>query len=159
MCTQRSSPQTFSQDENDWEENPLLLYTNNETFLKNNTKLKFLSEIEGYLPKIFFFFRPIYATQLGYDRIVLRRSRNRNRIFHYIIPVLSTGTGICQYKSGSGRTGTGFFRIQSGSGKNRILRSDRNSGRNRNLTNAIPARTGIAENVKTDLFVDLRVFL
>ena len=94
---------------------------------------------------------------LGYDRIVLRRSRNR--IFHYIIPVLSTGTGICQYKSGSGRTGTGFFRIQSGSGKNRILRSDRNSGRNRNLTNAIPARTGIAENVKTDLFVDLRVFL
>jgi hypothetical protein len=96
---------------------------------------------------------------LGYDRIVLRRSRNRNRIFHHIIPVLSTGTGICQYKSGSGRTGTGFFRIQSGSGKNRILRSDRNSGRNRNLTNAIPARTGIAENVKTDLFVDLRVFL
>ena len=44
-------------DENDWEENPLLLYTNNEAFLKNNTKLNFLSEIEGYLPKIFFFFR------------------------------------------------------------------------------------------------------
>ena len=92
------------------------------------------------------------VSRLGYDRIVLRRSRNRNRIFHSIIPVLSTGTGICQYKSGSGRTGTGFFRIQSGSGKNRILRSDRNSGRNRNLTNAIPARTGIAENVKTDFF-------
>ena len=34
-----------------------------------------------------------------------------------------------------------------------------NSSKNRNLTNAIPARNGIAENVKTDLFVDLRVFI
>ena len=85
---------------------------------------------------------------LGYDRITLRRSRNRNRIFHYLIPVLLTGTGICHGKSGSGRTGTGFFRIESGSGKNRISRSDRNSGRNRNITNAIPERTEIAENDK-----------
>ena len=86
--------------------------------------------------------------ELGYDRITLRRSRNRNRIFHYLIPVLLTGTGIGYGKSGSGRTGTGFFRIESGSGKNRISRSDRNSGRNRNITNAIPARTEMAENDK-----------
>ena len=85
---------------------------------------------------------------VGYDRITLRRSRNRNQIFYYLIPVLLTGTGICHGKSGSGRTGTGFFRIESGSGKNRISRSDRNSGRNRNIMNANPARTEIAENDK-----------
>ena len=47
--------------------------------------------------------------RVGYDRIALRRSRNRNWIFHNIIPVLLTGTGICHCKSGSGRTGTGVF--------------------------------------------------
>ena len=85
--------------------------------------------------------------QLGYDR---------NRIFYYLIPVLLTGTGICQCKSGSGRTGTGFYWIQSGSGKNRISRSDRNSGRNRNFTNTTPERTEIAENEKTELLVNLK---
>ena len=89
---------------------------------------------------------------LGYDRIALRRSRNRNRIFYYLIPVVLTGTGICHGKSGSGRTGTGFFRIESGSGKNRISRSDRNSGRNRNIMNANPARTEIAENDKNPIY-------
>ena len=112
--------------------------------------------------------------QLGYDR---------NRIFYYLIPVLLTGTGICHCKSGSGRTGTGFFitsfrffqaesdvftgnpvpvepesdffnRIQLS--KNRISRSDRNSGRNRNFTNATPERTEIAENEKTELLVNLK---
>ena len=36
-----------------------------------------------------------YVTKIGYDRIGLRRSRNRNRIFSNPIPVLLTGTGIC----------------------------------------------------------------
>ena len=48
--------------------------------------------------------KPVF---LGYDRIVLRRSRNR--IFSYLIPVLPTGTGIFYDKSGSGSTGTGIF--------------------------------------------------
>ena len=60
--------------EDDWEENPLVLYTNDETFLKNNTKLNFLNEIEGYLPKIFFFFRPIYATQLAIRYTIMQIS-------------------------------------------------------------------------------------
>ena len=46
---------------------------------------------------------------VGYDRIALRRSRNRNRIFSYLIPVLPTGTGIFEDNSGSGSTGTGIF--------------------------------------------------
>ena len=44
---------------------------------------------------------------LGYDRIALRRSRNR--IFDYLIQVLLTGTGIFTGQSSSGVTGTGFF--------------------------------------------------
>ena len=31
---------------------------------------------------------------IGYDQITLRRCRNWNRIFYYLIPVLLTGTGI-----------------------------------------------------------------
>ena len=85
---------------------------------------------------------------VGYDRNGLRRSRNRNRIFYYLIPVLLTGTGICYDNSGSGRTGTGIFWNQSGSGKNRISILSRNSGRNRNFINEIPAKTGIAEKVE-----------
>ena len=88
------------------------------------------------------------VAEVGYDRITLRRSQNRNRIFYYLIPVLLTGTGICHGKSGAGRTGTGFFRIESSSGKNRISRADRNSGWNRNFTNAIPARAEILKNDK-----------
>ena len=63
-----------------------------------------------------------------------------HRIFYYLIPVLLTG----------------LFLIDSGSGKNRISRSDRNSGRNRNFTNATPERTEIAENEKTELLVNLK---
>ena len=47
------------------------------------------------------------VTRTGYDRIALRRSRNR--IFVYLFPVLLTGTGIFTGQSGSGVTGTGFF--------------------------------------------------
>ena len=73
-------------DDDDWEENPLLLYTNDESFLKNDTKLKFLNEIEGHLPKIFFFFRPIYATQLAirYATMQISGTKDNKQINHII---------------------------------------------------------------------------
>ena len=36
---------------------------------------------------------------------------------------------------------------------------NRNSGRNRNFTNATPERTEIAENEKTELLVNIKLFL
>ena len=57
-----------------------------------------------------FYLTPYFPPSIvGYDRNGLRRSRNRNRIFYYLIPVLLTGTGIYYDNSGSGRTGTGIF--------------------------------------------------
>ena len=54
------------------------------------------------LVAVFFF------THLGYNRITFRRSRNRNWIYYYLIPVLLTGTGNRHGKSGSGRNISNF---------------------------------------------------
>ena len=51
--------------EGSWDEEDEVLWTDTEVFLQNSCKIDYLKNISDRVPKILYFFRPIYATQLA----------------------------------------------------------------------------------------------